>query len=154
MSNTASPNQNNSNYTPFEFDNTITFEDVRKDHQQFTDERNWRKYHTPRNLLMALNGEIGELNELFQWRGDENCPVGLENWTKEEKEHLGEELSDCIIYLCALASKCNVDLPKACLEKMQKNRKKYSVDKVLQASNSQVESAAERNKYFTKESSE
>lgn len=49
------------------FDNSVTLEQLRQLLAQFAEDRNWGQFHTPRNLVMALTGEIGELNELFQW---------------------------------------------------------------------------------------
>ncbi|KAH9156486.1 hypothetical protein AeRB84_001607 [Aphanomyces euteiches] len=54
-------------------------------------------------------------------------PLTLE-WSAEDKEHLGEELSDVLIYLIRLADRCNVDLPAAALRKIEKNAVKYPVD--------------------------
>ena len=51
------------------------------------------------------------------------------DWSSEDKQHLSEELSDVLLYLIRLADKCNVDLPKAAVAKMEHNRKKYPVDK-------------------------
>lgn len=68
-------------------------------------------------------GEVGELAELFQWK--EECPPGLPGWSEREKEHLGEELSDVLLYLLRLADRCGVDLPSAAIRKMSLNAKKY-----------------------------
>lgn len=51
----------------FSFKQETTFEDVRARQKEFADERNWEQYHTPRNLALALVGEVGELCEIFQW---------------------------------------------------------------------------------------
>ncbi|OQR97769.1 XTP3-transactivated protein [Thraustotheca clavata] len=105
------------------FEKTLTLEDLRKKIAAFADERNWNQYHTPRNLLLAMTGEVGELCECFQWRGDND--QNPDAWTAAEREHLGEELSDVLIYLIRLADKCNVDLPAAALDKIKKNAIKY-----------------------------
>lgn len=75
-------------------------------------------------------GEVGELSEIFQWRGDDGCPPGLDSWSEADKVHLGEEMSDVLIYLIRLADRCNINLTAAALDKMDKNGKKYPVDKV------------------------
>ncbi|KAH7287385.1 hypothetical protein KP509_32G053400 [Ceratopteris richardii] len=51
----------------------------------FARERDWESFHSPRNLLLALVGEVGELSEIFQWRGE--VPPGLSDWSADEKEH-------------------------------------------------------------------
>lgn len=100
-------------------------------HSQFSTERNWNKFHTPRNILMALVGEVGEVAEHFQWRPDAECQVGLPAWTEPQRTALGEELSDVLIYLCRLADRCEIDLGKAVIDKMDKNCKKYPIEKAF-----------------------
>ncbi|XP_051790685.1 glutamyl-tRNA(Gln) amidotransferase subunit B, mitochondrial isoform X2 [Erpetoichthys calabaricus] len=100
----------------------------RKMQAHFTDERDWNQFHQPRNLLLALVGEVGEVAELFQWKGE--VAEGLPDWSGKEKEQLSHELSDVLIYLVELAEKCHVDLPQAVLDKMALNRQKYPANKV------------------------
>ncbi|AWP05413.1 putative dCTP pyrophosphatase 1 [Scophthalmus maximus] len=95
---------------------------------EFTDERAWNQFHQPRNLLLAMVGEVGEVAELFQWRGE--VAEGLPDWSESERERLAQELSDVLIYLVELAEKCRVDLPQAVLRKMALNRLKYPASKV------------------------
>jgi len=71
-------------------------------------------------------GEVGELSEIFQWKGE--VPRGLSDWNDVEKEHLGEELSDVLLYLVRLADVCNVNLGESALRKLQKNATKYPVE--------------------------
>lgn len=70
-------------------------------------------------------GEVGELSEIFQWKGE--VPRGLPDWKDEEKQHLGEELSDVLLYLVRLSDVCGIDLGKAALRKMELNAIKYPV---------------------------
>lgn len=72
--------------------------------------------------------EVGEVSECFQWKGE--VKEGLPDWTPEEKTHLGEELSDVLVYLVRLADRCQVDLPAAVLRKVELNRLKYPASKV------------------------
>lgn len=73
-------------------------------------------------------GEVGELSELFQWRGE--VQEGLPDWTKNEREQLGHELSDVFLYLIRLAEKCHVDLPREVQAKLKLNSVKYPAEKV------------------------
>ena len=66
---------------------------------------------------------MGELSEIFQWKGE--VPKGLPDWKEEEKEHLGEELSDVLLYLIRLSDICGIDLGKAALRKVALNAIKY-----------------------------
>ncbi|KAM3822067.1 dCTP pyrophosphatase 1 isoform 1-T2 [Vipera latastei] len=122
---------------PFQFSTNPTLEDIRSLQSAFAAERDWGKYHQPRNLLLALVGEVGELAELFQWR--EEAPEGLPGWTPLEREALADELSDVLIYLVALANKCHVDLPTAALRKIEKNRLKYPAKRVYGSSKKYTE---------------
>uniref|UniRef100_A0A3P9MSD8 dCTP pyrophosphatase 1 n=1 Tax=Poecilia reticulata TaxID=8081 RepID=A0A3P9MSD8_POERE len=112
----------------FIFSPEPSMEDIRRMQADFTDERDWNKFHQPRNLLLAMVGEVGEVAELFQWRGE--VAEGLPDWTETEREQLAHELSDVLIYLVELAEKCRVDLPQAVLRKMALNRLKYPSSKV------------------------
>lgn len=75
-------------------------------------------------------GEVGELSEIFQWKGE--VPKGLPDWKEEEKVHLGEELSDVLLYLVRLSDICGVDLGKAALRKVELNAIKYPPASSLQ----------------------
>ncbi|CAN9510257.1 unnamed protein product [Ophioblennius macclurei] len=112
----------------FTFSPQPTIEDIRRLQAEFTDERDWNQFHQPRNLLLAMVGEVGEVSELFQWRGE--VAEGLPDWSESEREQLAHELSDVLIYLVELAEKCRVDLPQAVLRKMALNRMKYPASKV------------------------
>lgn len=76
-------------------------------------------------LLVVQVGEVGELSEIFQWKGE--VPRGLPDWGEGEKLHLGEELSDVLLYLVRLSDICGVDLGKAVLRKLELNAVKYPV---------------------------
>lgn len=128
----------------FKFGSELSLESIRKIQAQFVDERNWSKFHTPRNLLLAMIGEVGELSELFQWKNE--VPVGVTDWSESERTHLSEELSDVLIYLIRLAEQCRVDLPSAVLRKIDLNRHKYPVDRVFGSSKKYNEYSEEINK--------
>ncbi|KAL8484525.1 hypothetical protein ACS0TY_026998 [Phlomoides rotata] len=104
----------------------VTLEDLKETMAAFAKERDWDQFHTPRNLLLAMVGEVGELSEIFQWKGE--VKRGIPDWKEEEKVHLGEELSDVLLYLVRLSDVCGIDLGKAALRKMDKNASKYPVD--------------------------
>ena len=73
----------------------------------FAEERAWTRYHTPRNLVLALIGEMGELAELWQFRGDNDEE---DSWTLEQHDKLGQEIADVTIYLIRLATICQMEL--------------------------------------------
>jgi dCTP diphosphatase len=94
---------------------------------QFADERDWRQFHTPRNLVLALVGEVGELAELFQWRGE--VAPGLPDFGAAERVRVGEEMSDVLLYLVRLADRCGVDLAAAVGAKLEANAAKYPAER-------------------------
>jgi len=137
--NTASPNGLSKEQGSFKFSDSPSLELIRQMEAAFCQERKWEKFHSPRNLLLALVGEVGEVSELFQWRGEEGAPVGLANWSEEDRIHLGEELSDVLIYLVRLADQCHIDLPAAVVRKLKINAAKYPADKVAGSSKKYTE---------------
>ena len=116
--------------TGFGFSPGITLEKVRNEQALFAKARDWDQFHLPRSLTLALVGEVGELCEIFQWKSDSECAEGLPGFSAEKRRHVGQELSDCLLYLLRIAEKCHVDLPVAVLEKMSLNGAKYPADVV------------------------
>ena len=83
-------------------------------------------------VALALVGEVSEVAEIFQWRPDAHCPPGLDTptWTDADRQHLGEEISDVLLYLVRLADVTGVDLGRAVASKMVKNAAKYPAEVV------------------------
>lgn len=94
--------------------------------ENFTKARDWDKYHSPKNLAMALTGEVGELNEIFQWLTEE------ESYTLDKKvmQEAKEEVADITIYLLKICTKLNINLEAAVLEKIKINEEKYPIEKI------------------------
>jgi len=69
-------------------------EHLRQELADFAKERDWDQFHAPRNLLLAMVGEVGELCECFQWKGE--VAEGLPDWKEEKRTHLGQELADIL----------------------------------------------------------
>ncbi|VWB52161.1 hypothetical protein BLA23254_02372 [Burkholderia lata] len=94
--------------------------------RQFVDERDWDKFHTPKNLATALSIEASELLEPFQWLvSGEKTELSETSLTA-----IRHEMADVLVYLVRLADKMDVDLFQAVLEKMKLNREKYPAEKV------------------------
>ncbi len=89
--------------------------------KKFSTQRDWEKFHNPKNLAMALSVEASELVEIFQWLDLKEA----ENLSEEKKQHTKEELADIAVYLIRLCMKFNINLEEAIIEKMKKNEKKY-----------------------------
>src|SRR5690625_3035592 len=90
----------------------------------FVRERDWEQFHQPKNLVLALTGEVGELAAAFQWLSDKE--IGrLDDGRRQEIAH---ELADVQIYLMLLARKLNLDLLEATGRKLQLNAEKYPAE--------------------------
>jgi len=91
----------------------------------FRKQRDWDQYHSPKNLAMALSVEVAELVEHFQWLTQEQS----RNLSSEKLAKAKEEIGDIMIYLVNLADKLEIDPLVAAYDKLQKNEKKYPVEK-------------------------
>ncbi len=96
--------------------------------REFLREREWEKYHVPRNLAASVAVEAGELLELFQWL----TPEEAREWCEHDAEFrraVGEELADVLMYCVSLANAMDLDIAQTVAAKMEKNRKKYPAEK-------------------------
>ena len=91
----------------------------------FRDERDWKQFHTLKDLAAGLAIEAAELQELFLWKTNEEA---LSYAQKDGREPLKEELADCMIYILYLTEALGLDLNEAVLSKLNKNAKKYPAD--------------------------
>ena len=89
--------------------------------RRFAADRDWQPYQTPKNLAMAMTVEAAELLEIFQWLTPEQS-LQLD---EAQRQHLGEELSDVLLYLLQIADHSGVDLGSAVERKLQLNAMKY-----------------------------
>lgn len=89
---------------------------------QFRDDRDWKQFHTPKDLAISMSLEAAELLEIFQWSGtDLEC--------LEKQDQVREELADILSYCILMADVCGFDLDAIMNEKVEKNAKKYPVEK-------------------------
>ena len=104
-------------------DASTTIAELRELVRRFVDERDWRQFHSPKNLSMSLAIEAAELMEHFQWiDAAESRRIG------DDPKKLGEvrdEMADVLCYLLALANELGIDLSIAIRDKMVKNAVKY-----------------------------
>jgi NTP pyrophosphatase (non-canonical NTP hydrolase) len=102
--------------------------EVQRALREFARERDWEKFHTPKNLVMAMAGEVGELVELFQWKSDEESAAIMSD--PAAAEAVRDEIADVLNYVLRLADRLDVDLAAAVSRKIEKNRRKYPADRV------------------------
>jgi NTP pyrophosphatase (non-canonical NTP hydrolase) len=117
-----------------------SLEGLQKEIAAFSTEREWEQFHTIKNLVLALVGEVGELAEIVQWKSDLEIQREIEK-TPEEKlldaileteslaNRMEEELADIFIYLLRISTITNIDLIAAVKAKMELNAKRYTVEK-------------------------
>lgn len=89
--------------------------------REFAKARDWRRYHTPKNLAMAMIVEAAELVEHFQWATPEESLAP----PPEKLAEIRDEVADTLIYLVELADVLGIDLIAAARDKMAKNAIKY-----------------------------
>jgi NTP pyrophosphatase (non-canonical NTP hydrolase) len=107
-------------------DSSTTVADVRDIVRRFVDERDWRQFHSPKNLSMSLAIEAAELMEHFQWIDiAESRKIGDD---PAKLSAVRDEIADCLCYLLALANELDIDLSTAVRDKMVKNAAKYPAD--------------------------
>jgi dCTP diphosphatase len=94
--------------------------------RRFAAERDWAQFHTPRNLLLALVGEVGELAAELQWKTD----AEVADLKLNPDSAVAQELADVAIYLTRLADQLGIDLNAAVASKMASNAERYAADDV------------------------
>jgi NTP pyrophosphatase (non-canonical NTP hydrolase) len=94
---------------------------------RFARERDWEPFHSPKNLAMALTGEVGELVELFQWLSEEASRGVARN--PATARAVRDELADVLLYLVRLAAVLEVDLDEAVRSKLASNEARYPVER-------------------------
>jgi NTP pyrophosphatase (non-canonical NTP hydrolase) len=89
--------------------------------RQFAEQRNWEQFHSPKNLAAALSVEAAELLEHFQWLTEEQS----RNLDAAQKEAVGQEVADVLLYLLQLADKLGLDVAQEAQKKLGLNAVKY-----------------------------
>ena len=105
--------------------NHDTLDALRTRLAQFAEERDWDQFHNPKNLAMALTGEVGELVEHFQWLTFEEA----QNLPQSTRDEVALEAADVLLFLLRLCDKLDIDLAAAAEQKLELNAKKYPVQK-------------------------
>jgi len=93
--------------------------------REFAAARAWDRYHTPKNLAMALSVEAAELVEPFQWL----TPEESGSLDPDKLEAVRQEIADVLIYLTRLADVLEIDPLQAAADKLELNARRYPVDK-------------------------
>lgn len=94
--------------------------------RDFAQVRDWEQFHSPKNLVMALSSEVGELVELFQWLTPEESHTMMQD--ERRARAVEAEMADVFSYLLRLADVLGVDLESALNKKIDSNESRYPVE--------------------------
>ena len=91
----------------------------------FRDARDWRQFHNPKELAVAITAEAGELLQHFVWQSAEQS----ERRVNDRRPELESEMADVAILLLELADNCGINLAEAIRAKLARNEERYPVAK-------------------------
>lgn len=92
----------------------------------FRKERDWEKFHSPKDLAISLSLEAAEVLEHFQWKSEKE----IEEYVKTHKDEIGEELADVFNWVILMSHDFGIDIGAASAKKISQNEAKYPVEKV------------------------
>ncbi len=104
-----------------------TLDDLTERLLAFRDARDWRQFHSLKDLILSLNLEAGELLELTQWKSETDFEKEAER--DAMRQRLAEECSDILLYLLLIAERTGIDLQTAAAAKITANGVKYPIAK-------------------------
>lgn len=108
-------------------DATTTIAELKRLVERFVEERDWQRFHDPKNLSVSIAIEAAELMEHFQWLRSEELPAVRDD--DKAIAEIGEEVADVAAYLLSFADRMGIDLSAALEAKMLKNALKYPAEK-------------------------
>ncbi len=95
--------------------------------EDFLAEREWRKYHMPKDLLLGLVEEIGEFRNIIKWEQDE---AKILKKIQDHYEDVEDFFGDVLWILCSLANYCGVNISEALDKVIEKHKLRYPVEQV------------------------
>ena len=106
-------------------DAQTTIDTLREEVRGFVEERDWERYHSPKNLAMSIAIEAAEIMEYFQWYSTEES----RELVKDEEPHtmVADEVADVIIYCLALANQLDIDVSTAVRAKLESGRSRFPI---------------------------
>lgn len=105
-------------------DKKCTVYELKRQVQDFCEEREWDQFHNPKDLAIGISTEANELLDIFRFKSLEQMQ---EIMNGEKKEHVDEELADVLFFVLRFAQMNDIDLYQALQNKLEKNNQKYSV---------------------------
>jgi len=109
-----------------EADAHTTLDALRRAVASFVDARDWRPFHSPKNLAMSIAIEAAELMEHFQWLTTDEAQAAAQN--PAERAAVADELADILIYCLSLSNALDLDVSSAVMAKLQTNEHRYPAE--------------------------
>ena len=108
---------------------TTSVNELKKLVQNFCEERDWDQFHTLKELSIGISTEAAELLDIFRFQSEEQIQALLDDPVK--KENISDELSDVLFFVLRLSQRFDIDLTSSLKNKIEKNAKKYPVEKSI-----------------------
>lgn len=108
-------------------DHETNIHELKEKIKTFCEARDWDQFHNAKDLAIAIATESAELLEPFRWKSEQEVKELFEN--PQKKEYIEEEMADILYFLLRLAQRYNIDLSEALEKKIEKNNKKYPIEK-------------------------
>ncbi|MBI2667724.1 nucleotide pyrophosphohydrolase [Candidatus Woesearchaeota archaeon] len=118
-------------------DNKTNLQELKEKVKKFCEERDWDQFHNPKDLAIGIITESSELLEHFRFKSEEEIEKMFNS--KEKRESISEELVDVLYFILRLAQKYNMDLTTEFNKKLEKNYKKYPIDKIKESNKKYTE---------------
>ena len=109
-------------------DDLVRIRELKDKVRSFVDERDWNRYHHPKELAISMAIEVSELLEIFQW--DEKADIRDIMNDEKTMNRIKEEVADVMMYVLCISNQLDLDLSRIVLDKLEKNRMKYGKDVV------------------------
>ncbi len=106
--------------------------------KEFTKEREWGKYHNPKNLAMSVAIEAAEIMELFQWMSITESKEAVKSYP-DFKKALSSEIADVLVYLLSLCNATDIDPVAAATDKMKRNKERFPLSSTPRTTQDLVE---------------
>jgi len=108
-------------------DNKTNIHELKEQIKKFCEDRDWDQYHGAKDLAIGIITESSELLEHFRFKSEKEIEELFKH--PEKREHISEEMADVLYFLLRLAQRYNIDLTTELNKKMEKNNKKYPIEK-------------------------
>jgi dCTP diphosphatase len=102
-----------------------TFQEMTARIRHFRDAREWRQFHQPKEMAVAIAAEAGELLQHFVWQNAEQS----EDRVRLKRAEIVDEVADVAVLLFEFADNCGIDLAEAMRAKLMRNEERYPVEK-------------------------